>query len=85
MSKADPRALAFASAALWAISVFAVGLVNLSTPEYGREFLELLASIYPGYHADRSIDGVLIGTGYALVDGAVCGWLLGRLYNRLVK
>jgi hypothetical protein len=34
---------------------------------------------------DRSLDSVLIGTGYALVKGTILGWLLGWLYNRLVK
>ena len=81
----NPKALAYVSGALWGGSFLIVGLVNLSSPEYGREFLELLASVYPGYAADRTIGGVLIGTGYALVDGAVGGWLFGWLYNRLVK
>ena len=81
----NPRALAYAGAALWGGSALLVGLLNLSSPDYGREFLELLASVYPGYRADRSVEDVLVLTGYALVDGGVCGWLLGWLYNRFAK
>ncbi len=83
--KLDAKALAYAGAALWGASFLIVGLVNLSSPDYGREFLELLASVYPGYNADRTIESVMVGTGYALFDGAVGGWLLGWLYNRLAK
>jgi len=81
----NTRALAYAGAALWGGSALLVGLINLAHLDYGREFLALLASVYPGYTAEPSVTSVLIGTGYALVDGAVGGWLLGWLYNRLAK
>jgi len=83
--KLDPKALAYTGAALWGASFLLVGLVNLSASSYGTEFLDLMASLYPGYTADRTFESVLIGTGYALVDGAVGGWLFGWLYNRLIK
>ena len=79
------KALAYAGAALWGGSFLLVSLINLSAPDYGREFLELLGSVYPGYDVGRTLESVIIGTGYALVDGAVGGWLFGWLYNRLVK
>ncbi len=81
----NPRALAYVCAALCGGVALLVGLVNLSTPDYGRELLELLDSIYPGYSADRTIESVMILTGYALVKGATGGWVFGWLYNRLVK
>ena len=84
-SPLDPKALAYVCAALGGASVLVIGLINLSDPDYGLEFLELLASVYPGYTAERSVESVLIGTGYALVKGAALGWLFGWLYNRLVK
>ena len=83
--KLNLRALTYAGAALCGGSVLLIGVVNLSSPDYGREFLELLASLYPGYTAERSIESVFIGTGYALVEGAAIGWTFGWLYNRLVK
>ena len=84
-SRLDPKALAYASAALCGGCVLLIGLVNLSHPSYGQEVLDLLASIFPGYTAERSVESVLIGTGYALVKGAAVGWVFGWLYNRLVK
>ena len=81
----NPKALAYAGAALWGGSFLLVGLINLSAPSYGLQLLELLSSLYPGYTVDRTIESVFVGTGYALVDGAAGGWVLGWLYNRLVK
>ena len=81
----DAKRLAYASAAFWGGSALLVGLINLSSPDYGREVLELLGSVYPGYHVEPSIESVLVLTGYALADGAVCGWVFGWLYNRLGK
>ena len=83
--KLDPKALAYAGAALCGGSVLFIGLVNVSYADYGREVLELLASVYPGYKAERSVESVLVGTGYALVKGGALGWLFGWLYNRLAK
>jgi hypothetical protein len=58
-------------------------MLNLVWPSYGREFLQLVASIYPGYHATPSFGQVIVGTLYALVDGAVGGAIFAWLYNRL--
>ncbi len=44
-------------------------------------FLELLASIYPGYTANSTFGGMLNVTLYALIDGAVGGLIFGWLYN----
>ncbi len=82
--KLDPKATAYAGGAVWGLSVLLVGLVNLSFPDYGREFLELVGSVYPGYNVDRTLGEVLIATGYGMVDGAIGGWLIAFLYNRLV-
>jgi len=78
----DLKALALAGAALWGLTVLVVGLLSLTRPSYGLAFLQCLSSLYPGYHATPSLGDVLTGTGYALVDGAVTGWLFGWLYNR---
>ncbi len=83
--KVDVKALAYASAALCGVTVLCIGIGNMLSPDYGREFLELLSSVYPGYTTERSLDAVLVATGYAIVKGAVMGGLLGWLYNRLVK
>ena len=79
----DPKALAYTAAVLCGGAVFLIGLANLAWPDYGLEFLELAAGLYPGYTAERSFESVLIGTGYALVKGGALGWIGAWLYNRM--
>ncbi|NIS67978.1 MAG: hypothetical protein GTO12_03205 [Proteobacteria bacterium] len=79
--KLNVRAVAFTAGILWALAVLLVGVANLIWPGYGVAFLQLMASIYPGYQATGSIGEVIIGALYALVDGAVCGLVFGWLYN----
>ena len=75
------KSLSLTCGILWAGAILCVGLVNLVYPSYGMEFLKLVSSLYPGYHASLRVADVLVGTGYGLVDGAVAGLLLGWLYN----
>ncbi len=79
----DVKATTFVGSALWGLSVLLVGLLNLAFPTYGVAFLQVVASVYPGYHATATLGSVLTGTGYALLDGALGGWLFAWLYNRL--
>jgi hypothetical protein len=65
--------------------VLVVGLVHLWIPGYGMLFMEVLASIYPGFHGGVRIGDLLIGTLYALVDGAIGGALFAWLYNRMLR
>ncbi len=81
----DSRALAYASAAVCGTGALIVGLTNLAVPTYGGAYLEIFSSVYPGYAGTGTLSSVLILTGYALVDGAILGWLVGVLYNRLIK
>jgi len=75
------RGLAMALGVLWAACVLLVGVVNLAISSYGAAFLQVVSSIYPGYHNSRNFLDVLVGTGYALVDGAIGGMVLAWLYN----
>jgi hypothetical protein len=59
-----------------------VGLSNLIWPSYGGAFLEVMASLYPGYHATASFGQVIVGTMYGVVDGAVAGAVFAWVYNR---
>jgi len=81
--KLDVKAFAITAGLLWAAAVFLVGIGNLVVPGYGGAFLELIASIYPGYVALPSFGRVIVGTLYALVDGAIAGLAFAWLYNRL--
>lgn len=76
-------ALALTIGLFWGGSILLVGLANLAWPGYGAAFLELAASIYPGYRASASIVQVAIGTLYGLMDGAIGGAVFGWLYNWL--
>jgi len=79
--KLNLKALAAAFAILWAGVVLLVGVANLLWPGYGRSFLLILASIYPGYAASGSFGDVIVGSLYALVDAAILGFVFGWLYN----
>ncbi len=82
--KLDVKATAAASGLLWGSAVLTVGLINLIQPRYGREFLRLVSSIYPGYQGRRTVKDIAVGTGYAVVDGAVGGAICAWLYNCFV-
>lgn len=75
------KALALASAVIWGGGVLFTSLVHLFHPGYGTAFLEFVSSIYPGFHAARSFGDALVGSAYALLDGAIGGFLLAWLYN----
>jgi hypothetical protein len=79
--KLDLKALTVAFAILWAGVVLLVGMANLMWPGYGKSFLLILASIYPGYAASGSFGDVIVGSLYALVDAAILSLVFGWLYN----
>ena len=76
-------ALALAVGLFWGGAILLVGVSNLIWPDYGRAFLQLAASIYPGYGGGATFGQVIIGTLYGLVDGAIGGALFAWLYNWL--
>jgi len=76
-------ALSLAVGLFWGGAILLVGVSNLIWPEYGRAFLQLAASIYPGYGAGATFGQVIIGTLYGLVDGAIGGAIFAWLYNWL--
>ena len=82
--KLDLKALGITIGLMWSGAVLIVGLANLIWPTYGTSFLQVTASIYPGYHASGSLGDMVAGTLYALVDGAVGGLILAWLYNCLL-
>jgi ABC-type phosphate transport system permease subunit len=82
--KLSLRALALAAGILWALALFLTGAINLIWRGYGDTFLKMMASVYPGYHASGSIGDLIVGTLYAFLDGVICGFVFGWLYNRFV-
>ncbi|CAK0780880.1 conserved hypothetical protein [Gammaproteobacteria bacterium] len=77
--------LALTTGILWGAAIFIVGAVNLISPPYGRAFLELVASLYPGYHPGPGILPIVIASLYGLVDGSIGGACFGWLYNGLLR
>lgn len=76
-------ALALATGLFSAAAILAVGVSNLIWPGYGSAFLQLAASLYPGYTGKATFGQVVIGSLYALVDGAIAGVVFAWLYNNL--
>ncbi len=83
--KFNTKALALASAILWGLAMLVTGLANLISGNYGQQFLQTMSSVYPGYHATRSIAEVIVGALYGVVDGLVGGAVFAWLYNQLAK
>jgi len=83
--KFNVTALALTASLLWGGAVLLVGLGNMIWPDYGSTFLQLMASIYPGYHPGNGMGSVIAGTVYAMIDGAIGGMIFGWLYNWLAQ
>lgn len=81
--KLNVKALTITVAIFWGGGVFLIGLANLIWPDYGVAFLQLVASIYPGYNGPVSFGSVVVATGLAFVDGGLGGLLLAVIYNRV--
>jgi hypothetical protein len=85
MLKLSLRAMIIAGALFKAGGFLFVSLMNLLFRPYGGAYLALLTSIYPGYDPVSGPIGILVGTFYSLVSGAVAGLLFGWLYNFLAE
>lgn len=77
------KASAGALAIVWGGALCLTALINLAFPSYGLAWLQLAASIYPGYHGPGDPWAVVVVTLYGLVDGAGAGAVCAWLYNRL--
>jgi len=77
---------AIASALVWGGAVFVVALINWTSSGYGEAFLEVVSSVYPGFHIyEPSFVNSQVGLGYALLDGFVGGLVFSWLYNRFAS
>jgi TRAP-type mannitol/chloroaromatic compound transport system permease large subunit len=71
--KFNTKALALTSGILWGLAMLVMGLANLIWGNYGQHFLQTMSSVYPGYHATRSVAEVVVGTLYGAADGLIGG------------
>jgi len=79
--KLSLKAITIAGAILWGGAIMLVGLINLSRPGYGLDFLQMTSSVYPWFHDSHTLSSVLIGTIDGLVDGAIAALIFAALYN----
>jgi hypothetical protein len=75
------KGLTIAGGIIWAFCVLLMGILNIIFPAYGVAFLKLVASVYPGYKASGQVVDLIVGTLYALLDGAGGGFVFALLYN----
>ncbi len=80
----NPKALAISVGVLWGVYVFFLGLILTVFPNakffwVSKEFLEILATLYPGYSA--TLLGSFIGLFWAFICGAVGGAIIAWLHN----
>ena len=75
------KALAFTSSVVLGGSFLLIGLVNLALSGYGDAWLNLAASLYPGYDGPNGFGSVIVVTLYALLDGLIAGAIIAWLYN----
>ena len=80
--KLDVKAMALTIGLLWGAAMFLAGVANLIWDGYGENFLDVMASVYPGYDATASFGQVIVGTLYGLLDSTVGGAIVAWLYNR---
>jgi hypothetical protein len=83
--KLSIKGLAWTGGIVWGLSLLLIGVLNLIWPTYGVAFLDVMRSVYPGFKSLSGVGGVIVGTLYAAVDGAVAGALFGWLYNTVTK
>ncbi len=83
--KCNVTTLSLTAGLFWGVAILIVALANLIWPGYGRAFLDIVASIYPGYHPSSGVASVILVTIYGLVDGAIAGAIFGWLYNFLER
>lgn len=83
--KLHTLALGLTAGILWGGIILLTGLVNLIWPGYGGAFLDVVASIYPGFYPGSGVGAVVLGTVYGLADGMIGGVIFAWLYNVLSR
>ena len=78
-------AFALTCALVWGGVFLLVATANSVLPNYGRAFLELVSSVYPGYKPDPSVGSTATGKLFGLVEGAAGGAVFAWLYNFLSR
>jgi len=78
----DTKALALAFGATWGGGVFLLGLMA-ALLDWGTPMVKVIGSVYLGYGPTPV--GSLIGLVWAVIDGAVGGFVLAWVYNHFAR
>lgn len=79
--KLSLKAMIFAGALFQVVGFVFVSLLNGVLRPYGGTYLMLLASLYPGYDPVNWPIGIIVGSLYSFLAGALAGLLFASLYN----
>jgi hypothetical protein len=79
--KLSLKTMILAGALFKLITFVFISLLNLLLRPYGGAYLIMLASLYPGYDPVNWPIGLIVGSLYSLIAGALAGLLFGWLYN----
>ncbi len=79
------KAMSIAAGLLWGGAILCVSLINLMDASYGVNFIQLTSSVYPWFHASRTMSNVAIGTVDGFLDGAIAGMIFAWLYNLVMS
>lgn len=80
--KLDVRAMTIAFGVTWGSGVLLLGLIAWLLG-WGVPMVNVLGSVYLGYQP--TFAGTVIGTVWALADGAIAGAILAWIYNMAAK
>ena len=79
--KLSLKSMVLAGALFKAICFLFISLLNVVLRPYGGAYLAMLMSLYPGYDPLSGPLGIIVGTFYSLIAGAIAGLFFGWLYN----
>lgn len=79
------KGMAIASGLLWGCGILVAGLLNLANANYAEAFLQVMSSLYPGFHASHTFGDVVVGALYGVLDGGLAGLIFSWLYNSFAR
>ncbi len=74
------KSLGIAAGIMWGVSMFVMTWVSMYTG-YGALWLEVMASVYPGF--DISPVGSVVGLIYGFLDCFIGFFIVGWIYNKV--
>ena len=80
-TKLDAKAFGLTLGILWAVGVFFMSLIAMISTGYLHNIVDFFTTVYLGY--DLSFLGVIAGVLWGFFDGAIGGFVIAWLYNKL--